>query len=615
MRVEGGSSIYNATSNLSRISTKGETLAQIAKSTGAPLDEILRLNPNMKDANKALPAGVDVFLPQMKHGSQKSAAPQRAPDGTIKEDFELHYPKAKQHSPAAKTNAPASYGAPITREEPKTEPSKTETTRRETTKPPPRATEAAVNDTVGRERMNQARQPVAASAAPPKDLADRSIEVNKGVAGVRDVLDATKGVLDLKIGSLTNKAAELGTKMDRLRSGAEGVEKRMGHLLDDLSKTTNKFDVEKLRSDLSKVMDEGRAIQKELKGALGEFSEVSKDINKLSKGSNKMAPLVETLCDTKKIGKALGTLAIPLDVYSNFQDFEKANPGHSGQNMTKAAVSVATKLAADLKTAGSLANVSETAVGALKFVLETAGLKDTPAYETVDLASQAFPVDVAGKVAANFVDLGFASVDYAKGDGKAMSDLLDANLQGKNGQVIQGVAVLGDLIMTGGQNIPTNDEALKMACLFQNPGHTEVPLERTGRTGREKAAILDQVMDGSKTAPTDVVRIQNIVAQSTPDQLKTVFERVSPESLARSLPSSSQVKDPVTTTFLDLAKIAGTSSSGKPDAPVWNQLDRYLHEAQRQGNTEVFDQLRQRLDQGQLKQLPGWLRQSIRHGY
>lgn len=605
MRVEGGSTNYDVQSTLSQVTKKGDTLAQIAKSTGAPLDDILRLNPKLKNPNQGLPAGLDVVLPQLKSDHHNGAVPQRRPDGTVKDDVRAHYPKATPNIPAAKSGTPASYGAPISPEAPEPK----------TPKPTPRTADTAINDTMARDRLNRARQPLATSPEPSKDLGDQAVEKNKWVAGGRDILDATKGTIDLKIGSLTIKAAELGTRMDRLRAVAEGVEKRMGLLLDELSKTTNKFDVDKLRSDLSKVMDEGRAIQKELKGALGEFTEVSKDIGKLSKVSGKMEPLVEHLCNTKKIATSLGKLAIPLDVYSNFQDFEKANPGHAGQNLTKATVSVATKLAVDLKTAGSLANVAETAVGALKFVLETAGLKDTPAYETVDLASQAFPVDVAGKVVANLTDLAFASADYSKGDGKAMNDLLDANLQGKNGQVIQGIAVLGDLVMTGGQNIPTNDEALKMAYLFQNPGHTEVPLERTGRTGREKAVILDQVMDGPSTAPTDVVRIQNIVAQSTPGQLKTVFEKVSPESLVRSLPSSSQVKDPVTTTFLDLANIAGAASRGKPDAPVWGQLDRYLHEAQRQGKSEVFEQLRERLGQGQLSQLPGWLRQNIRHGY
>lgn len=605
MRVEGSSSIYTAQSSLSQVTKKGDTLAQIAKSTGAPLNELLRLNPKLKDPNQGLPAGLDVVLPQLKNDPQHGGAPQRRPDGTVKDDVGTHYPKAPAQSPASKPGTPASYGAPLSAESPKPE----------TPKPTARTADTAVNDTMARERMSSARQPPAASPEQPKDLADHAVEGNKWVAGGRDILDATKGAIDLKIGSLTSKAAELGTRMDHLRAGAEGVEKKMGVLLDELSKTTNKVDVDKLRSSLTKAMDEGRAIQKELKGALGEFTEVSKDINKLSKASGKMEPIVEHLCNTKKIAKTIGKLAIPLDVYSNFQDFEKANPGHAGQNLTKAAVSVATKLAVDLKTAGSLANVSETAVGALKFVLETAGLKDTPAYETVDLASQAFPVDVAGKVVANLTDLAFASVDYSHGDGKAMNDLLDANLQGKNGQVVQGIAVLGDLVMTGGQNIPTNDEALKMAYLFQNPGHTEVPLERTGRTGREKAAILDQVMEGPSTAPADVVRIQNIVAQSTPEQLKAVFDRISPESLVRSLPSSGQVGNPVATTFLDLANVAGSSSRGKPDAPVWGQLDRYLHEAQRQGKTEVFDQLRERLDQGQLKQLPGWLRQNIRHGY
>ncbi|MBL0160866.1 MAG: LysM peptidoglycan-binding domain-containing protein [Bryobacterales bacterium] len=604
MRVESGSSQYKVHSDLSCIAKKGDTLAQIAKSTGAPLDEILRLNPKLKNPNQALAAGAEVVLPQLKSGG-KGTQVQRGPDGSVKDNLATHYPKAVEHRPAAKTETPAAYGAPISPHEPKPE----------TPKPAARAADTSVSDSMARERLNRAKEPLPAGAELPKDLGDHAVEKNKWVAGGRDILDTGKGAVDLRIGTLTKQAGELGTRMDRLRAGAEGVEKRMGLLLDELSKTTNKFDVDKLRGDLSKVMEEGRVIQKELKGALGEFTEVSKDINKLSKLSGKMEPIADLLGNTKKIATTLGKLAVPLDVYSNFQDFEKANPGHSGQNLTKAAVSVATKLAVDLKTAGSLANVSETAVGALKFVLETAGLKDTPAYETVDLASQAFPVDVAGKVVANLTDLAFASNDYRKGDAKAMSDLLDANLQGKNGQVVQGIAVLGDLVMTGGENIPTNDEALKMAYLFQNPGHTEVPLERTGRTGREKAAILDQVMDGPKTAPNDVVRIQNIVAQSTPDQLKTVFERVSPESLVRSLPTSGEVRDPVTTTFLDLSKVAGSSASGKPDAPIWGQLDRYLREAQRQGHTEVFDQLRQRLEQGQLKQLPGWLRQNIRHGY
>ncbi len=606
MRVEGGSSNYKIHSDLSYIAKKGETLAQIAKSTGAPLDEILRLNPQLKNANQALQAGAEVVLPQLKHDSPKGAPAQRGPDGRVKQDLGLHYPKAVQHSPAAKSGGPASFGAPITPDGPKAA----------THKPAARSADAAVQDTMARQRLHRAEPPATpAGAAHPKDLADHAVEKNKWLGGARDSLDATKGAADLRIGALTERSTSMTAKMEHLTERAAGVEKRMSLIVGEIAKTTNEFDLSKLQSDLRKVAEEGAPIRKQLQAGLGEIAAIKKEADLLKKVSGTMAPVVENLCNTKKLATGLGRLAIPLDVYGNFQDFEKANPGHAGQNMTKAAVTVATKLAADLKTAESLVNVTETAVGALKCVLEVAGLKDTAAYDTVDMASQAFPVDVAGKVVANFVDLGFATADYAKGDGKAMDDLLNANLQGTNGQVIQGVAILGDLVLTGGQNIPTNDEALKMAYLFQNPGHTEVPLERTGRTGREKAAILDQVMEGSSTAPSDVVRIQNILAQSTPDQLKTVFERVSPESLVRSLPSSGQVKDPVTTTFLDLSNVAAMSSSGKRDAPVWSQLERYLHEAHRQGHTEVFDQLRERLDQGQLKQLPGWLRQNIRHGY
>ncbi|MDX2153453.1 MAG: hypothetical protein SFV54_22100 [Bryobacteraceae bacterium] len=462
--------------------------------------------------------------------------------------------------------------------------------------------------------VSKARLQMLAKADPPAEAKKAGfdpIEANKQVIGVRDTAESVQKLGQLSVGQLSQHIDGLTNRIGELGAKSAAIEQDIQSLMSQMSKA-NVAEFNQLSGELQQLTKQGEAVRGQMNALEGEMGLVQKALKLTGKGEQLAGKVAGMLEGTKKLASHAGKLSIGLDTIANFNEFEKANPGNPGQNLTKACVATATKLAMDLKTAKMAVNPRETAVGALKFVMETAGLKDTAAYQSVDAISQGFPIDVASKVAANMVDLGFATYNYAQGDAKSMMDLADRNLNGKSGLVIQGVSVLGDLVMTGGKNIPVNDDALTLASVFQNPGRTDVPAI-AGRTAKEKIALLDQLTD-QKPAPDDVLKIRNVLSNSTPAQLEAVLERVSPETLAKNLPNNGLSGDQAAGAFIDMSLSAAVSNRGDAQAPVWKQLDRFLVAAQNNGHPEVVDTLRSQLEAGGLKHLPGWLQQRIRNG-
>lgn len=74
-------------------------------------------------------------------------------------------------------------------------------------------------------------------------------------------------------------------------------------------------------------------------------------------------------------------------------------------------------------------------------------------------------------------------------DWSRLERLNDANVKGDNGLVMQGAAILGDVIANGGRNVPTEGTGVRLAESMGFYGHTEI-LTRDVGAPRIKKSVL-----------------------------------------------------------------------------------------------------------------------------
>ncbi len=625
MKIEPGipSAPAYPTSHLKYLhAQEGDTLRTMSERTGVTVEELGKHNHKVKDPDAALAKGTTIVVPEHKEAAPKHDAPRKA-DGTLVERDKAIYvdPKVKA-AEAEHAHAAAKTGPPAHTDHADSPVSSQHAHEAPPAPPPPDSGSGSASADAALVKAQIKRMGQESQVDPEKPLAAKAeagattlVEESKKVSGTRDILDTTKDTLKATEAQMKSLRGLAETKVGGLTVRLEKYGKEAAACMHEIAAGASPQRVAQLQEKMEGLWKASASTRAELGAAAKELASLEKQTVVAAKTAGMAEGMSEVLAKTKKIGHGAFLAMAPLEAMAMYMDFEKSNPGHPAQNLVKAATAFSGKFALDMATSGTKLNIAETAVGALKFGMEMMGLKDTPPYDAVDVISQAFPLDAVAKGLGAGVDLAAASYDYMRGDGAKMDKLFEDNMHGKNGQVLQGLQVLSDLMMTGGQNIPQDAESIKFSQMFWNDGHTEVSSSQTGRTGKEKLRLLDQLMEGGQTAPNDVIKIQQILARSTPKQLDEIFLKKNGLELARSLPPASQSKDPAVSTFLDMARIAGTAHSGQPDAPVWRDLDMFLSGLDIEKRKGALDELRQHVDAGHLKQIPGWLQQRIRWQY
>lgn len=397
----------------------------------------------------------------------------------------------------------------------------------------------------------------------------REVMESKATKALAQLQDTQNTLIDLD-----RRMKKVGAAMARIDSKAEfgqfqKLSKEMGELAETRSAVIGKLD--KAESTLV-------SLRKELKAG-----------DKMASSSAKIS---EGLEKAKGLRQATGKILFGLDVLGKYQEFAEKDPANAGKNMTKA---VTTALAGlpDLKLSRG-ASASEAAVALLKFGLETAGMKGTDTYTALDLASQAFPGDIIGKGLGQAVELGYAGIEtLATGDIKRMEALNKANLKGDNGAVVQGMAIIGDLMATGGRDIPTDDKSLYFRDFFQGllteRGTAGVSV---GQRGGEKAQLMRRLMEGANTPGDDVMKIQDIVSKGDPSELARALDFVPTGELAKTLhPYAGQHSDPLAGTVNDLLNVASSAKDPAAKAKLFDKALGLLAHGIAQGRSDVVKQV------------------------
>ena len=392
----------------------------------------------------------------------------------------------------------------------------------------------------------------------------------------REVMEfrATKTLSDLQ--QTQNTLIDLDRRMKKVGAAMAGI---------DSPTEFGRFT--KLSEEMGDLAETRKALVGKLDKAESALVGLRKELKAGDAMASSSAKIKDGLEKAKGLRQATGEVLFGLDVLSKYQEFAEKDPANAGKNMTKA---VTTALAGlpDLKLSRG-ASASEAAVALLKFGLETAGMKGTDAYTSLDLASQAFPGDIIGKGLGQAVELGYAGMEtLTTGDIKRLEALNTANLKGDNGAVVQGMAIVGDLIATGGKDIPTDDESLYFREFFQGL-LTERGAEgvSVGHRGGEKAQLMRRLMKGLQTPGDDVMKIQDIVSKGDPTQIARALDYVSTGDLAKTLhPYSGQHSDPLAGTVNDLLKVAGDAKDPAAKAKLYNKALGLLAHGIAQGRRE-----------------------------
>jgi hypothetical protein len=364
---------------------------------------------------------------------------------------------------------------------------------------------------------------------------------------------------------------EKGSEFDKKLSGfLDNVGKLQDAARDDLSKTQKQINdlytafhsgnppmsVSQLRAQVAPLAEHEKQLaqtigkqEKLLEELTGAGARIGKDLE----GVN------EKMEGFKNLKGAAGKALFGLDILSNLSTLQEADPGNWGKNIPQAIAISAGKLGFDLATAKSKLNPAEAAVGIIKFGFEALGAKDNAAYKSLDAVSQALPIDIIGKGISQICDQGDALAKIAQsGDWSGMENLNQRNLQGKNGLVMQGASIIGDLMATGGKNIPSTGDALGLADSLGIFGHTEIPSSQTGLTVEDKVGLIGKLANGAYTNEDDTLKIQNILQTATPHQLAHVLAGVDTDNLLKSLRAEGGRGkiNPVTSTVLDICNKA-----------------------------------------------------------
>ena len=118
-----------------------------------------------------------------------------------------------------------------------------------------------------------------------------------------------------------------------------------------------------------------------------------KTIGQAGKAVGKLKEFGKAMSDLGDVKTTLGKCAFGLDVAANFADYQDKDPSNWKFNVTKAITASATNF--HLGDGMKKTSAAGAAGALMKFGLECTGFKDTPLYDSVDVATQCLPTDIS----------------------------------------------------------------------------------------------------------------------------------------------------------------------------------------------------------------------------
>jgi LysM repeat protein len=438
-------------------------------------------------------------------------------------------------------------------------------------------------------------KPKPGAKKPEASLEDQSIKTGqlgkqvtdqtKTVAGYTGKLGETaEPKLASKLQELEQRAAELQKDLPKLQSEVKGEIRRLVDLSCQGKISPEDFtkQMSKQTENLAKLDTEIRAVEKEMQS-----------VAKASKGAGMVKEFGKTMDKLGSLRNGLGRAAFGLDAAINFNEYQQKDPSNWQYNMTKAINASAANfyLAAKMPKADAAG-----AAGALlKFGLECTGLKDTPMYDSVDVATQCLPTDIISKGVTQAMDQtrGIMELIGSGGrDAKKLESLNDANLKGENGLVMQGASILGDLVANGGRNVPTEGTGVRLAEGMGFYGHTDVLTRDVGRTAEQKTGLVNKLLEGS-TSPDDELKVLNILNQSDPRTMLQTLKGVDRDRLVSELTNRKQAIDPAAALVID-TYLKSNQATGTTQEQLRIMAKDLVFKCQDQNRTEALEDLRQR---------------------
>ncbi|MEZ5403574.1 MAG: hypothetical protein R2729_28095 [Bryobacteraceae bacterium] len=449
-----------------------------------------------------------------------------------------------------------------------------------------------------------------------KDFADFA---SAGADKLRALTDADLPKLEKQLANYTGLVSGHRAAIDRVNARVRGLTSLMA------SGNLNAEGMRRASAELAALTDSGR----KLTASMERIEQSGAKLLGSLQGHQKVASLktVQTFGksveEAKEHTKLSGRMMVGLDMALKFSEFQKQDPQNWGKNAFKAITSTFGKQAFDSALKGSKLSAGEASVGMLKFGLEMLGLKNSTIGVALDAASQAFPGDAAIKGVEQAIDQVHATVDWAKtGNPTEWLELDKRNLNGDNGAVLQGAAILGDLIATGGKNIPL-DKGIGID-LAKSLGFwkEEIDPKNLGNSTEQKVALLGKLAEGSSTTDAHTRQMRAILNTATPHMAAQVLLKTDVHKLVDSMrvdgmqtnPLDANHKDPLALLVHGLnAQLRATADPGVRRI-LSKKLGEVLDEIGKQGKTLAQRHLRSMLDNGQLSGMPGSLRGQIR-GY
>ncbi len=463
------------------------------------------------------------------------------------------------------------------------------------------------------------RSGAAAAPAQPKKkdaltVTGEAIKTGKSYDGyVKDVTGfAAQGIRSLsgpEVKQLDELAARTGQYQDALHS----IDSRMQELTNGVKSGafTRREVIEEvysLKARSGAVMDDLQKAEQESAKLLGKLSPSERRGRAFTQFTDKMDGA------RKYAEKGL----VGLDILGNFAELQSKDPGDWMFNLSKATTATLSKMGVDKileKNFGRL-NAAQAAVGVMQFGLQCVGLKDSAVDKTLTAVSQGFPGDAVMKGLYQAFDQGKAVTSLLRtGSMKELEELNAKNLKGDNGLVVQGAAIMGDLMATGGKNIPAGD-ALGLAESLGVFNQTQMPKEMRGASTDKKVAFLESLMHGQYTNQHDGLLIRDLLKATTPAQLNEIMNRVDHEKLAASLRhQGTDAINPVADLIIDMAnKTAALPEDSLTRKHLNVKIGNMVAATVSNGHWQALDHLRDHLGHGGLSELPAPIQGRIRSG-
>jgi hypothetical protein len=418
------------------------------------------------------------------------------------------------------------------------------------------------------------------------DQGKQALDQTTTVAGYTGKLaDAADPKIAAELQKVEQRVAGLQQELPKLQKEIQGEVSK----LVDLS-TSGKITKDEFYQQLSKHTSKLTNLDMEIRAAEQQMQSLSQ----ASKGTGLVKEFGKTMEKLGDVKTTLGKCAFGLDVAANFASYQDKDPSNSQYNLTKAINASASNFY--LNAAMPKSSAAGAAGALVKFGLECIGKKDTPLYDSVDVATQCLPSDIISKGVVQAMDQTKSVMEIIGSGGKDWSRLQklnDANLSGENGLVMQGASILGDLIANGGRNVPKDGTGVRLAESMGFYGHTEILGRDIGRTAEQKTALVNKLLKGS-TSADDELKILNILNQSDPATLSESLKTLDRDRLIRELPNRNQAIDPAAALVIDTYLKSNQTNDSRTQEQLRILARDMVFKCQDQERTKALDDLRQR---------------------